>query len=573
MATRQGTRCPGGLLRAGDGTQGARCGAVVSFVELPDGSPKRGLDDFFAQIPAFKVQTFAGCQRYALDAPRFKSLAAWHQKWEKRQHDGGDQGLTKILADEILRTDNFAKDAGGRLYAYMGGVYRPGGGHVVAARVKRLLDLNHDSRRWSTHRAAEVTAYLAVDAPILWERPPLDILNTRNGLLDLYTGTLSPHSPDHRSSIQLPLTYDPAARSQEWDEFIRDVFPEDCDTLAYEMIAWLLCPDTSIQRAFLLRGDGENGKSTFLSAVTAALGTDNVAGLSLHKLETDRFAVARLVGRLANICPDLPSNDLSSTSVFKALVGGDRLLGEYKYGESFEFLPFARLLFSANHFPQSKDSSYAFFRRWEVIPFDRTITLEQRRAKPDMLARLTKQEELSGVLNRCLAVLPALRTRGGFLQTKSTAAARVEFQECTDPLGVWLDHHTVLDPTGVVTKQDLFVKYSAESAEAGRPITPARTLYAAIRRLRPTLHESQRRVNGNRRDVFAGLSFRKVVGGVRGVSSPSLPSELLGKEKEEEEIRRGVGETADTPDAHDGPAAVNDPETVGVDTVIDAGPR
>jgi hypothetical protein len=32
---------------------------------------------------------------------------------------------------------------------------------------------------------------------------------------------------------------------------------------------------------------------------------------------------SRLVGKLANICPDRPSHHLQGTSVFKAVVGGD----------------------------------------------------------------------------------------------------------------------------------------------------------------------------------------------------------------------------------------------------------
>ena len=542
-------------------------GAVVSFVELPDRpSNKRGLDDFFVEIPAFQRETFTGCKRYRLDDLRFKPLASWYQKWEKRQRSGGDVGLVKELADEIIRTDYFAKDTGGRLYAYVEGVYRPGGPQLISRQVKTILEKNADTKRWSTHLAGEVAAYVAVDAPDLWERPPLNVLNLKNGLLDVMTGMLSPSSPDHLSAVQLPIAFDPAATCAEWDAFISDVFPEDCQALAYETVAWLLCPDTSIQKAFLLRGDGENGKSTFLSGVTAALGVENVAGLSLQKLETDRFSVARLRNKLANICPDLPSDHLSSTSVFKALVGGDRVLGEYKYGESFEFLPFARLLFSANHFPQSKDSSYAFFRRWEVISFDRTITKEQRRAKPNLLARLTSAEELSGLLNRCLAVLPTLRSRGSFLQTETTTAARVEFQEYTDPLAIWIDRHTVLEPSGIVTKKDLLVKYSAESEDAGRPIVPARTFYAAVKRLRPTIQETMRRVNGNPRDVFIGLSLKETVRGVSAVSSTPLLSEL---NEEREKGRRKGGEIAVS--AYTAYASYA-PPTVDEDDFFDVGP-
>ena len=48
-------------------------------------------------------------------------------------------------------------------------------------------------------------------------------------------------------------------------------------------------------------------------------------------------------------------------------------MAEYKFKDSFEFVPYARLVFSANHPPKSQDASPAFFRRWLVVPFERTF--------------------------------------------------------------------------------------------------------------------------------------------------------------------------------------------------------
>jgi putative DNA primase/helicase len=45
------------------------------------------------------------------------------------------------------------------------------------------------------------------------------------------------------------------------------------------------------------------------------------------------------------------------------------ITAECKYRESFDFVPFARLIFSTNHLPQSKDDSLGCFDRWLVIPF------------------------------------------------------------------------------------------------------------------------------------------------------------------------------------------------------------
>jgi putative DNA primase/helicase len=99
-------------------------------------------------------------------------------------------------------------------------------------------------------------------------------------------------------------------------------------------------------------------------------------------LENDRFAPARLYGRLANICPDLPGSHLEDSAVFKAITGGDRITGELKYRDAFEFRPFARLIFSANHFPAARYGSQSYFDRWLLIPFERRFRgFERRRAE------------------------------------------------------------------------------------------------------------------------------------------------------------------------------------------------
>jgi hypothetical protein len=85
--------------------------------------------------------------------------------------------------------------------------------------------------------------------------------------------------------------------------------------------------------------------------------------------EADRFSAARLYGKLANICTDLPGDRLSRSAMFKAITGCDRITAEVKYRDSFEFTRFARLQFSANRLPTSSDPSQAYFDRWLIVPF------------------------------------------------------------------------------------------------------------------------------------------------------------------------------------------------------------
>ena len=273
--------------------------------------------------------------------------------------------IAKLILDG---TDRFAQDAGRKLYWFDGSVYRPYGDEHVRRSVRGISDSNE----WTRRLAEEVVEYIRVGAPLLWERPSLDEINVLNGILSVGTRQLRKHDPDFLSSVQLPVTFDAAATCLAWERQIAETFPADAKQAgtAWEIVAWLMMPDTRIQKALLLLGEGGTGKSTFLRALIEFLGKENVSNLPLHKLETERFSVARLVGKLANICADLPSTHLETSSIFKAITGGDRIAGEYKYGTGFDFTPYARLVFSANQPPRSHDASNAFYQRWFVLPFD-----------------------------------------------------------------------------------------------------------------------------------------------------------------------------------------------------------
>jgi putative DNA primase/helicase len=419
-----------------------------------------------------------------------------------------EDGLIQRVAGAILTTDAFARDAGGLLYHFENGVYRPTGRRFIEKRVKQLCE-QQAPKSWTPELSGRVESWISADARELWERPPLDVLNCRNGLLKVESRTLAPHSPEHLSGVQIAATFDPDARCPHIDQFIRDVFPADTWHLPAEVTAWLMLPDMSIQKAVLLLGEGSNGKSIWMTLLLTFLGKENVSALSLHRLEADKFSAARLVGKLANVCADLPTKELVGTSLFKALTGGDAVVGERKYEPSFEFLPFVRLVFSANSAPRSEDSTHGFFRRWLVIPFTRIFDEKAPDAIPPTVlsARLSQPGELSGLLNQALDALPAIR-QGRFTESASTRAALEEFRRTTDPLAVWLDINTVERPEAMVPKDRLRSLYGAVCQEAGRPILGEVQFTAALKHLRPRIEPSKRTVNGKRfTPVYLGLGL------------------------------------------------------------------
>ena len=238
-------------------------GAEVAFVNW-DIAQGKGIDDLLANVGPDKVLEL-------LDSADFEKAT-----------DRNDINVYEI-AGLISGRHRFARDIGGRLYIFRDGNYHPEGVSFVRQQVKHLLERMKLSSKWSSHKAEEVLKYIEIDAPVLWERPKRDVINVLNGLLDVRKRTLAPHSPDFLSAIQIPVSFDPGARCPAWDKFIGEIFPGDSEAIGWEIPAWLMTPDTSIQKAVLLMGDGANGKSTYLSAVQVFLGRQNVAAISLHR--------------------------------------------------------------------------------------------------------------------------------------------------------------------------------------------------------------------------------------------------------------------------------------------------
>ena len=331
-------------------------------------------------------------------------------------------------------------------------------------------------------------------------------LNLKNGILDVETKELLPHNPAFRSPIQIPVVYDPEAECPTWEICITQWFPEDATEVAWEIPAWLMLPDTSLQKSMLLQGEGGNGKSTYLTGVRNFIGPENTTAMSLQKIEMNSFAAARLVGKLANICPDLPSTHLENVSMFKAITTGEPISAEYKHKDGFDFPPYSRLIFSANNFPHSHDSSEGFFRRWEVVLFANVFE-DLDAAKADELeAQLSAPSELSGVLNKALAALPRLRDRG-FSRSASMRMAHDAFRQSTDPLAVWLEHNTIEGSDMKVPKQDLIKAFNAAAYRQGLETKTEKAFTMALKKLKPRIQSSQRTIGGKLSHCWLGIEL------------------------------------------------------------------
>ena len=164
---------------------------------------------------------------------------------------------------------------------------------------------------------------------------------------------------DYLSTVQLPVEYVPSATCPLFDKFLREVLPADLvdSGFIWELIGYTCIRGNPLHVAVLLFGKGRNGKGTLIRVLKILLGENNISTVTLHELTENKFRVATLYRKLANLAGDLDSKWLENTALFKKITGHDGIQGEYKYGASFEFDPWALPFYSANKAFGSPDSS------------------------------------------------------------------------------------------------------------------------------------------------------------------------------------------------------------------------
>jgi len=341
-------------------------------------------------------------------------------------------------------------------------------------------------------------------------RSPAGKIPLLNGVYDYVTGSLEPHRQENYFFHRSPVKYDAAATCPAIDQFLEQVLG-DRRQLAYEMAGYAIAESTpnKWQRAFMLIGPGDNGKSTFLNLVTAFLGKENVSQQTLQALVDNRFAAAALDHKLANIAADIGDRSLYKTEMFKNLTGGDRISAENKFNDPYAFENRAILLFSCNVLPESFDDSDAYHKRWVIVQFENVFSGDRK--DPKLLEKLITPTELSGFFNKAIAAYRLMEARGTFTGEGSTTAEKREaYSRLSDPLQCFLDEQILFDPEGLTNKQVLFEQFTdfCRQRHYGRTWTQKRFFKKFRDKAGDQIYETTVKDDAGKHRFFKGVQLR-----------------------------------------------------------------
>ncbi|WP_406399181.1 phage/plasmid primase, P4 family [Streptomyces sp. NBC_00879] len=341
------------------------------------------------------------------------------------------------LAQGVFSMGPLAVGHDDELWAYEAGVWRPRP-KVARARSTALL-----GQRFRNTHAANAESIVRANVPEISCDAVPEYVNFRNTLYRWKDDETCDHTPAVMSTVQMHTVWDPAAVCPEFDKFLTEVLPPDALDMVWELIGYLMFSGNPLHKAVMLTGAGRNGKGTLLRVMKALLGEENVTAVALADMTTDKFTTARLFGKTANIAGDIDATYLESTAKFKAITGNDLVSGEYKFGQKFDFVPWAVPMFSANKIPGSADVTTGYLSRWIVLHFPNSFL---GREDDGLTGRLTTSAELSGIAAKAMPALRTLMERGNFELPESAKEALADFTRKVDQVRTWIDDCAELGP-------------------------------------------------------------------------------------------------------------------------------
>lgn len=345
------------------------------------------------------------------------------------------------LARDIVKTLNglFVTSAAnqGLLYIYTNGRYEAVSLERERGIIReRLETIDKGGYIWDTKTVKDCMTML--HSPSKEQEHKLDdfnanesIINFKNGLLDINTGEIAPHTPDELTTVQLPLIYDPNAGTDTptFDKMIEHLSSgrEDVKRLLLQICALAISNvNVSNLKVFLLiYGAKNSGKSKFFTLLERLLGKENTHSTSLYLIEENRFETMNIYGKRLIGHAELDNNSVvHHVGILKSITGGDNVRGEIKCGGAFNFVFKGIVSFSSNSKPRLPSADDAFYDRLRLVGVKQSVPKKDE--DPELIEKMLGERQQ--IINKLLPYLKEVITTHSVIDPESSLKEKRQYR-------------------------------------------------------------------------------------------------------------------------------------------------
>lgn len=426
---------------------------------------------------------FAG--RCLRDVTAFASLAGWHF-WREHYWEENENGSIRLLVSgtlasvyqkaSILVNSQLERDRK-RGVSPEKRREREAQLKLLAGRVEALK-----ASKRTDNMLNYANTLLSANAS-KWDAHPW-LLGTRQGVIDLRTGTLRAGQPEDYLRTVIPTVWkgldEPAPR---FEQFLREIFSDREEAEREELIAFLqrvlgygITGHVSEHVFLMLYGEeGRNGKDTLMYVLEQVLG--KVVGAVSEDVLISRGRASAPGAARPHLC-SLQGKRIAWVSEssrdarfaieqLKQLTGGGAIVARQLYAREYTFAPTHLLVLLTNYRPEADPADSAFWERLCPIVFNVRFVEKPERAnerqRDPELAR-TLAGEASGILAWLVRGALAWQ-RLGLAIPESVRKARQDYRRSESSVMDFISQCCILDPESRTPAHQLYKRYKRWASE------------------------------------------------------------------------------------------------------------
>jgi len=365
------------------------------------------------------------------------------------------------IARRLIRQYNFITLGEDRptIYYYSYGFYLPKGKRIIKREIQ-ILTGGKVIINQVNEILEQIKRLTSIDEDIIHEQPPNTIC-VNNGILNTETLELIPHDPKKIFMQKININYKKEAKCPKIQEFLKQLFEgqEESIKIIQEFAGYCLYKKYNIKKSLIFVGEPDTGKTTLLNLLINVIGENNISSVSLHKITKDKFSSANLQHKLMNIYDDLTYKDIDDVGAFKIVTGGGYTSSEKKFGESFQFKNYAKLIFATNKISSVKDTDDdAYYNRWIILFFNNVFKGENSDKR--LIEKIVSSDEKEGFLYWSLQGLQRLLKNNDFSYDKTSSEIKLIMERSSNPVSAFIQDCLMRDDGSWISKEDMYNIYS-----------------------------------------------------------------------------------------------------------------